>query len=183
MSIRGPVVRVLGLSVAAIVLMAATQLLLLSFETDPLFSRERVDDIAGWIRDRPRVGAGMLVGVALGLLALWLLWAIVSTLGTDRPSITTRRRDGWTRIDRATLEDAIERELEAVDRRNDIRVDITRRGRVDLTLTTPDPSRAGPAQELRDVLDRLCEERSLPCRSGRITTTVPRRMTVRRKVR
>ncbi len=183
MSIRGPALRVLGLSVAAIVLMAATQLLLLSFETDPLFDRERVDSIAEWIRDRPRAGAAILVGIALGLIVLWLVWAALSSWGTDRRVITTRRRGGWTKIDRATLEDAVERRLEAVDRRSDVRVGITRRGRVDLKVTTPDPARAGPVQELRDATDDLCSSRSLPCRSGRITVTVPRRITARRRVR
>ncbi len=183
MSIRGPALRLLGLIVAAIVLMAATQLLLLSFETDPLLDRERVDSIADWIRDRPRAGAGILIGGALGLLVIWLVWAAISTLGTDRRVITTRRRGGWTKVDRATLEDAVERRLEAVDRRSDVSVGISRRGRVDLKVTTPDPARAGPVQELRDATDDLCTSRSLPCRSGRITVTVPRRMTARRRVR
>ncbi len=183
MSIRGTALRVLGLAVAAIALLAAVQMLLLSFETDPLIGRERADDIAGWIRDRPREGVGILVGIALGVVVLWLAWAAGSERGPDRRTITTRRRSGWTKIDRATLEDAVERRLEAVDRRSDVRVAINRRGRIDLTVTTPDPARAGPVQELRDATDELCTSRSLPCRSGRVTVTVPRRMTARRRVR
>ena len=119
--------RVIGLGVAAIVLMAASQLLMLSFETDPLLAQNT--------------------------------------------------------IDRATLEDAIERRLEIIDRRNDIAVRINRRGRVNARLVTPDPSMSGPVQEMRDTIDAQCESRSLPCRSGRITSTVPRLLTSRRQVR
>ncbi|MCY3560029.1 MAG: hypothetical protein OXH20_02490 [bacterium] len=97
--------------------------------------------------------------------------------------LTTRRGRGWTKLDRPTLEDAIERRLEAIDRRNDVRVRITRRGRVHVRLVTPDTSAIGPIQEARDAIDEHCAERVLPCRSGRITATVPRRMTRRRQVR
>lgn len=171
------------MTVAALTLMAATQLLLLSFETDPLLSTNTIDDIAGWIRERPRPGPGILGGLALGVVAGWLGWALVRSFGTDRRVITTRRRRGWTKLDRASLEAAFERRLEAVDRRNDVRVSVSRRGRVDATLVTPDPSAIGPAQELRDVIDETCAARSLPCRSGRIVATVPRRSTARREVR
>lgn len=183
MSIGRLVLRVLGLAVAAIVLMAATQLLLLSFETDPLFSENQVGDFTDWIERRPRVGGGILVGVALMALATALMWAIARSFGTDRRVITTRRRGGWTKLDRPTIEDAIERRLERIDRRNDVEARVGRRGRVNLTITTPDPSAIGPIRELRDSLDNFCRERALPCRSGRITATTPRRITKRRRIR
>jgi hypothetical protein len=183
MTYRGPILRVLGLGVAVIVLMAATQLLALSFEVNPLISRDRLDDLSSWIRDRPRPGPGILGGVALASLALWLVWAFVRSLGIDRRVITTRRRAGWTKLERTTLEDAVERRLAAIDRRNDLRVSITPRGKINLRIVTPDPSSTGPATELRSAIDDLCAERDLPCRAGRITVSVPRRMTARRRVR
>ena len=81
-------------------------------------------------------------------------------LGTGRRVITTRHRRGWTKIDRATLEDAIERRLEIIDHRNDIAVRINRRGRVNARLVTPDPSMSGPVQEMRDTIDAQCESRA-----------------------
>ena len=175
--------RVVGLGVAAIVLMAASQLLMLPFETDPLLPQNTIDSLGDWIRRRPLMGPGVLAGGALALLTISLVWAWVRMLGTGRRVITTRHRKGWTKIDSATLEDAIERRLEVIDRRNDIVVRINRRGRVNARLVTPDPSVSGPAQEMRDTIDAQCESRSLPCRSGRITSTVPRFLTSRRKVR
>ena len=183
MSLRHPLLRGLGLAVAVIVLMAATQLLLLSFETDPLISEERLADFTGWLENRPRAGIGMLAGIALVALAITLGWAIIRTFGVDRRVITTRREHGWTKLDRPTLEDAIERRLEAVDRRNDVKVNVDRRGKVNLAITTPDPTSTGPVQELREALDTVCEERALPCHSGRITATAPRRLTNRRRIR
>ncbi len=182
-TIRRPLLLLLGLAVAAIVLMAATQLLLLSFETDPLLSRTWLDDITGWIRRPPRPGVAILAGLALAVASLGLIWSMVRSRSTDRRVMTTRRRAGWTKIDRPTLEDAIERHLEFIDRRNDIRANVDRNGKVDLKIITPDPSAMGPVQELRDALDDFCEQRSLPCRSGRITATTPRRTTSRRRVR
>jgi len=180
---RGLLMRVLGATVAVIVLMAATQLLLLSFETDPLVSRGRIDDVVSWITGRPRTGVAMLSGIALLAVCLVAVLAFVRSFGTDRRVLTTRRRGGWTKLDRGTLEDAIERHVESIDRRNDVRVRVTQRGRVDLTITTPDISAVGPVQELRDAVDEVCVSRSLPCRSGRIVATVPRRVTSRRRIR
>ncbi len=175
--------RVIGLGVAVIVLMAATQLLMLSFETDPLLAQNTIDSLGNWIRRRPLMGPGVLAGGALALLTVLLLWSWVRMFGTGRRVLTTRHWKGWTKIDRATLEDAMERRLEIIDRRNDVVVRINRRGRVNARLVTPDPSVSGPAQEMRDTIDAQCESRALPCRSGRITSTVPRLLTNRRKVR
>ncbi len=177
------IMRVLGLAVAAVVVIAAAQLLMLSFEIDPLFSREAIHRLTGWIQGDPSTGAGILSGIALVIASLVGLWMYGRLLGAGGRVLTTRRRRGWTKLDRTTLEDTFERRLAALDRRNDIRVRITRRGRVNVRLVTPDPSAMGPAQEIRDALDDHCAERALPCRSGRIKATVPRRMNWRRKVR
>lgn len=175
--------RAIGAVVAAIVLMAAMQLLMLSFEIDPLFSRETIDDLGGWVRGSPSTGTGIFVGIALVLLALGGLWKFGRMFAAGRRVLTTRRRRGWTKLDRITLEDALERQLEAIDRRSDVRVRITRRGQVNVRLVTPDPSAVGPVQEIRDAIDGQCAARALPCRSGRITATVPRRLTRRRQIR
>ncbi len=183
MLLRRTALRVVGVGVAALILVAATQLLLLSFETDPLISRGRLGDVVDWIESRPSPGAAVLVGGALVVIALALLVAAVRSVGPDRRVITTRRRHGWTKLDRATLEDAFERHLEHIDRRNDVHVRVRRNGRVDLTIITPDPTVMGAVKELRDGVDEICQERSLPCRSGRIVSSTPRRMTSRRRVR
>lgn len=175
--------RVVGAVVAGIVLLGAAQLLTLSFEIDPPLSRAAVDDLGGWVQGSPSTGTGTFVGIALALLALGGFWTFGRALGTGRRVLTTRRRRGWTKLDRVTLEDAIERHLEAIDRRNDVGVRVSRRGRVNVRLVTPDPSAIGPIQELRDAIDEQCASRALPCRSGRITVTTPRRMTRRRQVR
>jgi len=180
---RRLVLRALGLAVAAIVLVVATQLLMLSFDADPLVSRETVDDLVDWIGGDPSDGAAILVGVALLALAVWLGWMAVSSAGTEQHVITTRRRNGWTKIDRRTLGDSLERRLDSVDRRSDVAVRVRRGGRVDLEVVTPDPSITGSPRELRDSLNDIVTARNLPCRSGRLTATVPRRMTGRRRVR
>jgi len=169
--------------VAAIVVMAATQLLMLGFESSPLLTQGQVDSLTGWIDDRPHVATGLLAGIALVLVSIYLIVSIIRSMGTDRRVITTRRRHGWTRFDCSTLEDAVERKLAAVDRRNDVTAHATRRGRIDLSIVTPDPTAMGPARELREALDDYCTQRTLPCRSGRVTATTPRRMTKRRRIR
>ena len=145
--------------------------------------RAAVDDLDRWVRGSPSTGTGIFVGIALVLLALGGMWKFGRMFGTGGRVLTTRRRRGWTKLDRVTLEDAIERQLEAIDRRNDVHVRINRRGRVNVRLVTPDPSTIGPIQEIRDAIDEQCTSRALPCRSGRITATTPRRMTRRRQVR
>jgi len=175
--------RGIGLLVAAIVLMVAAQWLLLGLEYDPLIDRGQADDLTGWITGDTRKGAELLVGMAMILAALVIGWVLWQSRGVDRPVITTRRRRGWTKVDRRNLADAIERRLVTVDRRSDLEVELTRRGRVDLRLVTPDPSALGPIQEYRDVIDEMATQQHLPIRSGRVVVTVPRRMTARRKVR
>ena len=175
--------RAIGAVVAGIVLVVAAQLLMLCFEIDPPLSRAAIDDLGGWVRASPSTGTGIFVGLALALIALGGLWKFGRTLGTGRRVLTTRRWRGWTKLDRITLEHAIERQLEAIDRRTDVRVRISRGGQVNVRLVTPDPSAIGPVQEIRDAIDEQCTSRALPCRSGRITATVPRRMTRRRQVR
>ncbi|MDZ7733914.1 MAG: hypothetical protein U5R31_13370 [Acidimicrobiia bacterium] len=169
---------------ALAVLAVAVQWLLLGFEAEPLMARGRVDDVTDWATDRVSAGAALLAGIALVAVGAAMAWVLWTTRRIDRAVITTRRgRHGWTRIDRSTLEDALTRVLEAVDRRNDIVVRVGRRGRVDLRIVTPDPSAMGSSQELRDSIDELAGARNLPIRAGRITVTLPRRMTARRRVR
>ena len=183
MRLRRTALRIVGIGVAVLILVAATQLLLLSFESDPLIGQDRASDIADWIEGRPSPGGAVLVGAGLVVMAIALFVAFCRSFGTDRRVITTRKRNGWTKIDRTTLEDAFERRLEQIDRRNDVNARVRRDGRVDLTVITPDPSRMGPVKELRGAVDEIAENRALPCRSGRITASTPRRLTSRRRVR
>ncbi len=181
---RTVVARALGLTGALLVLAVAVQWLLLGFEADPLLDHGRVRDLTDWIAERPRAGAALFSGIALVMGCLVLLWVLWSTRTLDRLVITTTRaRSGWTKIDRLTLGASLTRVLDAIDRRTDLTVHVTRRGRVDLRVVTPDPSSVGSLQELRDAIDALAASRNLPIRSGRITVTVPRRMTARRRVR
>lgn len=175
MSYHRLTLRLAGLTTAALVLLMATQLLLVSFEVDPVLSRSRLDPLIGWIRDRPRAGPGILLGVALAVLAGWLAWAFAKSFGPARPAITIDDDRGRTRVDIATLEAAIERQVDQVEPRGAVTVRVKRSGRVDATLTTPDVSATGPSRELRDSIDELCLARGLPCRSGRLTVSTPRR--------
>ena len=123
------------------------------------------------------------MGAGLAVVVVWLVWLFIRSVGRGSRVVATRRRQGWTKLDRPTLEDVFERQLEAIDGRNDVAVGINRRGRVDVTIVTPDPSATGPAQEARDMIELTCTARGLPCYAGRITAVLPRRVTNRRKVR
>jgi hypothetical protein len=182
MSYSGLSLRLAGLTSAAAMLFAAAQLLLLSFEVDPVLNRSRLGTVVDWISDRPRPGPGILAGLALLVLAAWLVWSFVKSFGPRQRAIRIARHDadGSTRVDVSTLEAAIERHVDSIEPRGDVRVRLKRSGRIDAILTTPDISRTGPSQRLRDAIDEFCIDRSLPCRSGRITVSTPRR--VRRRV-
>jgi hypothetical protein len=160
--------RIIGLGVAAIVAVAATQLLTLGFETEPLVSRTAVSTVTDWVRRPPQPGAGILAAIAV------VLGGIAALLGGLWPrrgsaAIITRRRDGWTRIDRKSLQDAIERRLETVDRRSNVKTRVSRSGRIDLAITSIDTDFDGPPAKLRDAVEDLCDQRQLPCRAGTIT--------------
>jgi hypothetical protein len=175
--------RAAGLVVAAIVLIAATQFLLHGFETDPLLDAEIIADLSDWITRPPRQGAALLAGTALIILAAGLGWLTWTTRAGHQPVITTRRKNGWTKVDRKTLTSAVTRRLERIDQRSDLDVTIDRRGRVDLHLVTPDPSVGGPLQDYRDAIDEEVARRHLPIRSTRATVTQSQRSTGRRRVR
>ena len=172
--------RLLGLCLAFLILAVGVQLLLISFEVEPLVSRSRLARFDEWVRRRPRSGPGLLAGTAMAVSAAWLVWAFYRSFGPDRRMIVTRQQDGYTRVDMASLEAAIERHAETLDLRGSVRVKLDRSGRVDATLTTSDPSASGPSQELRDSIDEFCLVRSIPCRSGRITVGPARRSRRRR---
>ncbi len=183
MNIHQSILRGVGLAVALVMLAFAIQLLLLGFEASPLIGGEQLDDLTSWLRRRPLVGAGLLAGIGILAVSAGLWWSIARSFGVDRRVITVRERDGWTKLDLPTLEDAIERDLESVDRRNDVTASIGRSGSTRLKITTPDPSAKGPVDELRQRFATLCRERGVPCRLGRVTVSTPRRRTGRRRIR
>lgn len=174
--------RLAGSLVAVAVLVVGAQLLLLSFEATPLVDNNAIDDVTGWINRRPPTGVALLGGMALVAVAIWFLWATIRSNGPERRVITTRRDGGWTKLDLARLEDAIERHLDPMDRRADVTAKVERSGRVDLKVITTDPFSTTPVDELRDTFAEFCHDRSLPCRLGRITVSRPRRVTSRRRV-
>ena len=179
---RSLLLRTLGLTVATIVLMLAAQFILLSFETTPLVPEGVVHDIAAWARRRPLPGAGILAGLAMSAFALWSFWCLVRSLGGDRRTITVRRQDGWTKIDRTGVERLIERALREHDPDLDPTLSVGRRGEVEAEVVTSKPTTVEAADELRAVIDRTCSERSLPCRPDRITMSAPVRRSSRRRV-
>lgn len=172
-----------GLAAAAVVLVIAVQHLLLGFEATPLIGRDLLEDLTSWMRRRPPVGAGLLGGIVLVVGSAGLWWSLVRSFGVDRRVITVRGDDGWTKIDRPSLEEAIERHLESIDRRVDVSARVGRDGSTRLAISTPDPSSTGPAADIRDGFSAFCQDRGVPCQVGRITVSVPRRRSGRRRVR
>jgi len=102
--------RLVGLGVAVMVAVAATQLLTLGFETRPLISQATESALTDWVRRPPQPGAGILAAIAV---VLGGIAALVGGLWPRRgpAAIVTRRADGWTRVDRKSLQAAIERRL------------------------------------------------------------------------
>ena len=175
--------RLIGLSVAATALVAATQLLTLGLETRPLISRSTLSTFTNWVERPPQPGAGILVAVAVVLAGVA---ALVGGLWPRRgpAAIVTRRRDGWTRIDRKSLEDAIERRLETIDRRSSVKTTVHRSGRVDLAITAGDTAADGAPVQVRDALEELCGQRQLPCKTGTVTVkALPAGASRRRSIR
>ena len=162
------VARIAALAVAVVLGLVAAQLLLTGLEISAPIGPDQFSTAAGWVGDRRREGVLILVGVGLVLVGCWLAWSFVSGLRPPRDAIVVRRRNGWTRIDCATLADAIERDLAPIDERSRISVRVRPSGRVDVTVATPDPTAAGPAAEVRTALVGLVGQRRLPCRVGRV---------------
>lgn len=167
--------RFVGLCVAVIVLVAAAQMLTLSFGSDPVLDRVGVRAVTRWARRRPSGGAEVLLGLALVALGCWLTLTLITSLRTDRKVLTTRRGDGWTRIDRHTLADSLERSLVRLDPHPTVSVKVRRNGRVDITVTTPSPWPDERLEETSGELKRLIAQRSLPCRPGGVAVKAPRR--------
>ncbi|MCA1705971.1 MAG: hypothetical protein LC808_23000 [Actinobacteria bacterium] len=167
--------RLVGLCVAVIVLMAATQLLTLSVSSDPVLDREDVHAVTRWMRRAHNSGAEVLIGLALFAAGCWLAWALVASLGIGRKVLTSRRGDGWTRIDRRSLAESLERSLAPVDPHATVAVNVRRNRRVDLTVVTTSPWPDERLEETRAELERLLGERGLPCRAGRVAAKTPRR--------
>ena len=177
--------RVCGFAVCGFAIVVAAQWLSLSFGWDSLFSadtvRRRTDDIAGTIREGP----AMLVAVGVGIVGLvasigWLLSFRHSSRDT---TFKFGSRSDQVRIDRETLAASLERNLEPLDQRVDVSVSVSRRGRVDLRLVTPDVSATGPAAEHVSVLTDSLGERGLPMRIGRVDVVDVRRLKSRHRVR
>lgn len=177
--------RVCGFVACASVVALAAQWLSISFGWDPLVAigtvEQRTADIKGSLRDGPAIIAA--VGVVLvGLLCLgaWLL--AMRRPARDDTFRVGARRDGL-RIDRDSLGASLERRLEPLDRRVDSTVAVSRRGRVDLRLVTPDPSVTGPAAEQSAALTDILTERGLPCRLRDVKIIDVRKLKSRHRVR
>jgi hypothetical protein len=97
-------------------------------------------------------------------------------------AITTRRNDGWTRVDRRSLASAITRHLEKVDQADDIRATVRRNGRVDVVVKTDDVELDDTGRDIGLSLGALCSKRHLPCKAGRIKLTPRRRAKSRSRV-
>ncbi len=171
---RRLVPRLVGLGVAVIVLMAATQLLTLSVGSDPVLDRDDVDAVTRWIRGEHRGGADVLIGLALVAAGCWLVWVLIASLRTDRKVLRTRRRDGWTRIDRRSLARSLERRLATMDPDATLSVQVRRNARVDATVATTSPWPEDRLDAIQAALERLIAERGLPCRPGRVAVRARR---------
>jgi hypothetical protein len=173
------VARLANIAVAAIFALVATQLLIIGFESEPPLAGT-VESITDWIRRPPLAGAGALLGVLLTTLGVVVLAGAFWPLRLSTPSITTRRSDGWTRLDRSSLSAALDRELAAVDTTAEVSSVVHRSGQVDLEIDSLDAAVDGPGTKIRAALDELVDRRHLPCRVGKISIQ-PRRATRRRQ--
>lgn len=127
----------------------------------------------------------MLIAVGVGVLAVGLLIAWLFTLRHPTRDDTFRAgaRARRLRIDRDSLAASLERRLEPIDQRVDATVSVSRRGKVDLRVVTPDVSATGPAAEHIAVLSDVITERSLPCRLGVVSVVDVRKLKNRHRVR
>ena len=141
--------RVAALVVTAGLGLVASQLLLTGLELRPPISSQWLDDASRVLAENQREGALVLLGSALVVVGLVLSWSFVAGLRPPRDAIVVRRRNGWTRVDCATLGAAIERELAELDRQSRVSVSVRPSGRVDVVVATPDPSATGPVTGAR----------------------------------
>ncbi len=178
--------RIAGLAVAVTMMVAAGQLLAVSFDRQPVVGSDLAGRIERWVRSTPSSGAAMIAGVALIVAGLWLGVVVFRSRVSSGSVITVQRRrraGGGVAVDRRTLGDALQRELGKVDQRADVDVHVRRSGRIDLDVVSPDPTPTGSSLDVRERLDTIVAERHLPCRSGRIRATRPRAVKGRRRVR
>jgi hypothetical protein len=179
-------IRIAGLAVAVTVMVAAGQLLAVSFDQQPLVGTDLAGRIERWVRSTPSSGAATLAGAALVVTGVWLIVLVIRSRVSNGGVVTVHRRKrsgGGVAVDRNTLADALQRELSKVDQRADVDVHVRRSGRIDLDVVTPDPTPTGSVLNIRERLDEIVAERHLPCRSGRIRSTRPRKVKGRRRVR
>lgn len=101
----------------------------------------------------------------------------------SRPHLRVGSRRDGLRIDRDSLGASLERRLEPLDRRVDASIAVSRRGRVDLRLVTPDPSVVGPVAEQTTALTEILTDRGLPCRLGNVNVIDVRKLKSRHRVR
>jgi len=167
--------RLANIVVAFLVALLATQLLSIGFEAAPPLSEGTIESTTDWIRRPPLAGAGILIGIILTTLGVVVLVGAFWPTRMSTPSITTRRRDGWTRLDRTSLTAAIDRELAAVDATAHVSTVVHRSGRVDLAIDSLDAAVDGPGSKVRAALDDLVERRRLPCQVGTVSIQ-PRRV-------
>ncbi len=177
--------RITGLATCALILVVAAQWLSLSFGWTPLVDlhtvNSRTDRFSSALREGPSIllAAGLVI-VGVVLFAAWLL-AGRRTRDDRTMRVGARRR--MFRIDRDSLAASLERRLEPLDRRVDVAVRVTRRGRVDLRLITPDTSATGPTAEHVRVLADVLDERHLPCHIGSVDVVDVRKLKSRHRVR
>ena len=175
--------KLLGLITAAAITAVAVQFLAISFGWDPLVSADVTTEATTWIRRRPSEGAAALAGFALMLAAAVIaIEAFASRRGRGH-AITLRRREGWTRLDRPSLADSLERAVAAVDRRASVSIRIGPRGGMRMNIATPDPTATGAAGDIRRETESVIERRRLPLRLRRTVATIPRRSSARRRPR
>lgn len=178
-------VRVCGLVACAIVVVLAAQWLSISFGWDPLVSSDTIDERTNSIGGPLREGPAMLAAVAVGVIGLLAAAAWLMSFRHPSRDHTFRAgpRSQRLRIDRDSLAASLERRLEPIDRRVDASVSVTRRGRVDLRIVSPDPSMTGPAAEHSAALADVLTQRSLPCRVGTVDVVDVRKLKSRHRVR
>lgn len=177
--------RLVGLVACALVVVIAAQWLSLSFGWDPLIAIDTVADRTEDFTSSLREGPAMLAAIAILVVGLGFLvsWLLAGRRTRDDRTFRVGNRDRRLRIDRSSLAASLERRLDPVDQRVDATVSVSRRGRVDLRLVTPDTSATGTVADHTAHLRSVIDERSLPCRLGSVDVVDVRRLKSRHRVR
>lgn len=177
--------RFVGFVTCALVVLIAAQWLSLSFGWNPVVARATVVSRTARFQSTLNEGPAILIAVALiiGGVVLFVAWLLAGRRTRDDHTFRVGPRRRNLRIDRNTLAASIERRLEPIDRRVDATVTVSRRGRVDLRLVTPDTSVTGTAAEHTTALTDLLSERSLPCTLRAVDIVDVRKLKSRHRVR